>query len=571
MLRCTALLLLLATPVLAAWPDDPTVNVPVSLADGPKYDVYAVSDGAGGAIMAWEDERGGDADIYVQRVGADGDVLWQADGVPVCTAQGDQALDHSSTGTTGITPLVADGAGGVWVVWHDERAFGFRLRDVYAQRLDADGQPLLAANGVPVASGAGMEDGATACSDGAGGVIVVWQDKNADPVFYDLWGQRLDAAGQPLWNGGQPLPLVTVDWNQDGPTLCPDGAGGAFLAWSDSRFDVGDVYAQRLGSDGSSLWAVNGLPVCVRSGGQDAITARRASDGDLLLAWIDRRGAGPDVYAQKLAASDGAARWTTAGVAVCAATESQYRPAMCDDGAGGAIVAWFDYRNAPSGPPWNLDIYAQRLDASGAPAWPADGVAVCGAPDAQRNVDLVSDGAGGAVLAWEDNRGGQGYEDIYAQRVDADGAMQWLADGVAVSTAALNQQHPDLVAGAGGAIIAWTDDRDAIYEADVYCDRVQVGDPTAAPATGPRGLDVAVRHGTVAFSLPRAGAVTLDVIDLRGRRVATLVDGAAYAAGRHELAWTAGGAAGRTLPSGVYLVRLRNGGETAVARVAVVR
>jgi hypothetical protein len=577
MLLRLSLVLLLAAPTFAAWPDDPTVNVPLSLAVGDKSDVFCVSDGEDGAIVAWEDTRGGDRDIYVQRVNAQGAVLWQADGVAVCTAPGDQGLYHSSTGTTGFTPLVADGAGGAWIVWQDERAFGARLRDVYAQRINAAGEVLLADGGVPVATGAGMEDQPTACPDGAGGVIVVWQDKNTDPVFYDLHGQRLSGAGEPLWNGGQPLPLVVMGWDQDGPTLCPDGHGGAYLAWSDGRDDVGDVYAQHLDPEGASLWTANGVAVCVRPDGQDAVTARLADDGDLLLAWVDRRGAGPDIYAQKLAADDGTGRWTAGGFAACSAGESQYRPALCGDTAGGAIVCWFDYRNA-SGPPWNLDIYAQRIGADGAAAWPVNGVLVCGAPDAQRDADLTPDGAGGAFIAWEDNREGTGHEDVYAQRLDAAGTALWAADGVPVSTAPKNQKRPDLVAGAGGVLIVWPDDRELLYAADIYCDRVAVDDPTVAPPVRPgaalqlevRG-DPAAGRSVVAFALPGAATVTVEVCDLRGRRLAVLSAGAALAAGWHELGWDRRDGAGRALPSGVYLVRLRAGAAVATARAVVVR
>jgi hypothetical protein len=570
------LVLLSASAALAAWPDDPLVNLPVSQASGEKYDVYAVTDGAGGAIIAWEDERGGDADIYVQRVSADGEVLWQTDGVPVCTAAGDQALNNSSTGTTGITPLVADGAGGAWLVWQDSRAFGARLRDVYAQRVDADGNTLLASGGVIVTAGPGMEDAPSACSDGAGGIIVAWQDKNEDPVFADIYAQRLGPDGQRLWNGGQAVPVVTVGWDQNSPSVCADGAGGAVIAWSDGRDDVGDVFAQRLDAAGQIQWTLNGVAVSVRSGQQNAITLRPAADGDLLLAWVDRRASSPDIYAQKIALSDGASRWLAHGVPACTAANSQYRPALCAGADGGAIVAWFDYRNAPSGPPWNLDIFAQRLDAAGQPAWPVNGVSVCGAPDAQRDVDLAADGQGGAYLAWEDNRGGTSSEDIYAQHLDAAGQAAWETDGRAVSLAPNNQKRPDVLVGAGGMIMAWADDRDVLYENDVYCARVAV-DPTAAPTSRPDGLALRVTgdpeqgRSRVAFSLPTAATVRVEVIDLRGRRVAVLDAGASRSAGEHELSWDHRDRAGRAVRSGVYLVRVVAGGAVAVGKAVVVR
>ncbi len=455
----------------AAWPIDPAVNVPVSRAAGEKYDVFAVSDGCGGAIVAWEDERGGASDIYAQRVDVTGRVLWQTDGVPVCTATGNQGLYHSSTGTTGFTPVLADGEGGAWIVWQDERAFASRARDVYLQRLDADGRPLFAANGLAVAARAGMEDQPTLCADGAGGVFVVWQDKNANPVFYDLHGQCVGPDGELLWNGGQPKPLVVVDWDQDGPALCPDGEGGCYLAWSDGRDDVGDVYAQRLDASGNPRWQANGRAIATGEDGQDAVVLVAGSDGLPLLAWVDRRSGTPDIYAQKLAANDGAPLWTAGGRAVCTATESQYRPALGSDGEGGAYVAWFDYRNA-SGPPWNLDIYVQRILAGGNPAWIANGVAVCSAPGPQRDAGLVAVPGGGVYVAWEDDRANTGLEDIYAQRVSPAGTPAWTPNGVAVSLAARNQNRPQPVLGAAGLLLAWPDDRDVLYENDVYAGRV---------------------------------------------------------------------------------------------------
>jgi hypothetical protein len=61
---------------------------------------------------------------------------------------------------------------------------------------------------------------------------------------------------------------------------------------------------------------------------------------------------------------------------------------------------------------------------------------------------------------------------------------------------------------------------------------------------------------TLTFDLARAGRVDLSVHDVAGRRVRTLVDGEAFAPGRHERAWEGRDDAGRPLPSGVYLARL---------------
>ena len=73
-------------------------------------------------------------------------------------------------------------------------------------------------------------------------------------------------------------------------------------------------------------------------------------------------------------------------------------------------------------------------------------------------------------------------------------------------------------------------------------------------------------QGSLAFSLPAADQVSLELLDVSGRRVRTLLDGS-FGAGRHEVGWNA-----RDLAPGLYFLRLaRAGGETRQLRVAVVR
>ena len=69
---------------------------------------------------------------------------------------------------------------------------------------------------------------------------------------------------------------------------------------------------------------------------------------------------------------------------------------------------------------------------------------------------------------------------------------------------------------------------------------------------------------TVRFELAAAADVSLDIVDLLGRRVATLENGA-LAAGPHEVAL------GADLPAGVYVVRLVADGVVSTSRLTVVR
>jgi hypothetical protein len=74
----------------------------------------------------------------------------------------------------------------------------------------------------------------------------------------------------------------------------------------------------------------------------------------------------------------------------------------------------------------------------------------------------------------------------------------------------------------------------------------------------------------IRYFLPADGMVTVAVYDVAGRRVRTIVDGD-RAAGPVVLVWDGRDDAGQGLPSGAYLVQVKQGGATASRTVSLVR
>ena len=116
-------LLFAAVPAHAGWMKNGT---PVCNASNVEERIAAIEDGAGGIIMVWEDLRGSDRDIYVQKLDEFGNAVWRIDGVPVCTATADQWFPQ----------LCSDGNGGAIITWDDMRGAS---RDIYAQRVASNG------------------------------------------------------------------------------------------------------------------------------------------------------------------------------------------------------------------------------------------------------------------------------------------------------------------------------------------------------------------------------------------------------------------------------------------------
>src|SRR6267143_1224386 len=188
--------------------------------------------------------------------------------------------------------------------------------------------------------------------------------------------------------------------------------------------------------------------------------------GGAIITWQDlRSGTSIDIYAQRINAS-GAVQRTGDGVPISQAASNQSYSVITSDGSGGAIIAWQDSRSGTS-----YDIYAQRINASGVVQWTADGVPISIASNDQLYPAIASDGSGGAIITWQDLRSGTNY-DIYAQRVNASGAVQWTGDGATISLAANGQYNPLITSdGSGGAIITWYDYRNGT-NSDIYAQRV---------------------------------------------------------------------------------------------------
>ena len=73
----------------------------------------------------------------------------------------------------------------------------------------------------------------------------------------------------------------------------------------------------------------------------------------------------------------------------------------------------------------------------------------------------------------------------------------------------------------------------------------------------------------IPYQLPTAASVRLEVFNVLGQRVATLVDGE-QAAGAHTAVWTATDEAGQAVSAGVYIYRLAVGDAMATGRMVLV-
>ncbi len=529
--------------------------MPVCTAGNDQINPAITADGSGGSIIVWQDIRNGNNDIYVQRTNINGDLLWTADGVVICTAGSSQEFPR----------ITSDDNGGAIIIWQDYRNGS---SDIYAQRVNAGGSVLWAANGIPLCTEVFDQFNVAVEADGLGGAILTWEDYRSNVVNCpDIFAQRVNSNGTILWTANG-VDVCNEASAQHGPELESDDNGGAFITWYDQRAGDYDIYTQRVASGGAVQWTTNGVATCTMA--TDQLMPDICSDGaaGVIITWHDFRSTNEyDIYAQRQG-PDGAVVWAVDGVVMNNNVGyDQINPVIVSDGAGGAVLAWQDYRTGTTS-----DIYAQRVAAAGAVLWTATGVIICTAEGDQINPQIVTDNNSGAFVTWEDYRSISN-SDIYVQRIAANAAINWPATGYLICDADGNQSFPTMADdGIAGAVVAWQDQRNGNW--DIYAQGFGLfGTGIETPQTP----DVTMPHLSRAypnpatavigfsFTLPGPGATELVLFDIYGRRVATLASGMMMA-GTHEVSWNAS-----STEAGVYFCRLSFGGMTETNRVVILR
>ena len=446
-----AVTLLAPLPARAQWSTDPTnSNALCSAFFGAQW-LATVSDGTGGAYFTWADERGAGFTnrAFIQRVTAPG--LFAAGWVP-------QATRVCSVEAAQNEPVAAFDGRAVYVAWTDLRA---AISDIYVQRVLPDGTiaPGWPTGGVRLSLGGQNNHAPVICSNGLGGAVVAWV-RDSLAADQNIQAAKVDSTGSVK-------ALVTIAagvGSQNGPVLVNYEPvyfpGDVVLAYQDN---AGGNYNIRALGFGASL-GVDWGPTDICNAVGDQTDVRIATDGFpyIYFVWNDQRTAVPTIYEQcnylywpGLQSVVGS---MPNGVMVTNGTSTATLTSAAPDGAGNLLMGW----EQPSGA--FASVYAHRMTHSSVPAsgWPWYGRAVCaGCASDEREIKVTSDGAGGLIATWRDNRNGNQY-DIFAQRIDAlaNAGLNWPAAGLPVGASPFNQFYPSIAPdGSGDAIIAFRDAR----------------------------------------------------------------------------------------------------------------
>ncbi len=520
-------------PVLlsAQWSTTPETNLLI----GNGYESHIISDGEGGAFIAWI----GGFNIHIQKVDKFGYIQWGDEIAGGGVNAGGCSTDTCYRLIMDIEPvLVVDDSGGVYVFFEEicciEDCGGMwpvEVKKALVQHIDTNGNRLWEEAGIePMLYPTSWTSPQAIVSDGSGGTFVVFHhgdDWNTGGVD-EYYVQHLDYNSNFLWGD---TGIYLTNTSHLG-TPVSDGQGGLLIGWS------GIVH--RFSYDGDRLWGDDGVYVPTGSGNMvtDSSEIIYITGGEYL------GNSEKTIVVQKLAFSDGSLLWDSTGVTIDTShSQSQIRDLDLDVN-GNCWVLWNGYGEGES--------YLQSINPSGIRLFGVVAIPVSQYESDHNNPVFTKSIENSFFIFWGDNRNGNW--NSYGQRINISGDYIWQFD-VQITTSGGRCVTTDV---RGGGILSWYQSSDfGIYvqQVSVYGNlgEVILGIDGSNSTGIPRQFHLNQNYPnpfnsitTITYFLEKPGLINLSLFNINGNLIKIQESGYKQA-GNHTYTFIAD-----ELASGIY-------------------
>ncbi len=423
-------------------------------------------DGQGGAVVIYRQVTS-DSDLYARRFDANGNMLWGGtDGYIVLC---DATMSDGSAAIQESAKLITLGNDTYGVAWRDRR--NENSGDIYVQILDLQGNKVLSTypQGMPLYVGPAIQENPRVATDGNGTMYVAWEDRRLTmdtTSERDIYVQSVASDGTINWNADGVV-VSSANGHQEQPRLAPGASGDVYVIWDDYRNGSADsdVFLQRIDSTGNPVFAADGIALSSFPGRQGDGLLRTSTNGNVSAVWLDARNGSNGLYSMIIDTNGSpAAGFNADGNLVDWQIDGNVSELQLTNLSDGKVAfTWVDPRHITGN-----RLYVQYLDpATGTKIFmddqPGDGAFEQGKPFTsdmgvnQKYADYAADTNGGIATVFECTGEGLAYPKIYAQAIDSNGDPLWGADPVEISNRNYDQYSPKIITlDDGSTIVGWS-------------------------------------------------------------------------------------------------------------------
>jgi hypothetical protein len=421
-------------PLNAQWVNNPALNTKLVVDGSKPINISSVEDLKGGAFIFWEDNKSGfQNEIFFIHMDGNGKVSFHADGKKISELTGDK-----------FSPAVSQNLPNTAVVvWKDYS--NSKNGNLFAQRVFTNGNLLWEKRGVQVTPDYPEVIDYSVCSDKNGNVYISYVAK-ADEFGsgYKLILQKLNVNGQ----FEDDINGILVDNSlsrKNTSNIIADNEGGAFLFWLENQNNKSILFAQHIDSTGKLLWGKTAIALSNSNQTVLSYSVQKSDFSAIYLAWQIQKSE-KEIYHQLLS-FNGKMLWGQGGKIATNKKGNKTNPQVLTADST-IILSWTNEINK------DKDIFIQKFNIKGMHRW-KDDVAVIQLPRDQFGQKILSDGKGGAIVAWIDKRLESVRPDIYAQRISSAGKQLWGSLGIAIASHNNSEKsYPSIISDLRGGVVA---------------------------------------------------------------------------------------------------------------------
>jgi hypothetical protein len=186
--------------------------------------------------LVWQLQKS-DKDLYHQLAGSNGNELWKKYGQPVIPLRGNQ---------TNPQILIMDKD--ILLTWTDD---SFGDRNIHAQKFNSKGEAQWSRNGINITDYKGDQFGQKILSDGNNGAIITWLDRRVNAVRGNIYAQRIDKDGNLLWDSLGIEAASSKNTEKSYISVIQDDAGGAVVVFKEKRNGKNEIFGHKIYNTGT--------------------------------------------------------------------------------------------------------------------------------------------------------------------------------------------------------------------------------------------------------------------------------------------------------------------------------